>query len=553
MTTAPSPVVDDDDTKTSGRTILFLFIGLMITMLLAALNQTMLATALPTIVGDLNGVDQMSWVITGYILATTVVMPVYGRISDILGRKPVLLTAITLFIVGSIIGGLSGNIEMLIIARVVQGLGGGGLMILSQAAIADVVPARDRGKYMGAMGAVFAVASVAGPLLGGWLTEGPGWRWAFWLNLPLGALAIAATIAFMHLPKKVHETKPKLDYLGMALIAGATTTLTLACTWGGTTYGWGSPQIIGLFVATAVLAAAFCWAETKAELPTIPMSLFRERNFTLTVIAALAVGVAMFGTIGYMPTYIQMVSGVDATQAGLLMIPMMGGLLVTSIASGQAVSRTGKYKGYPLAGTLVMAIGMVLLSQMTIDTPKWEMCLYLGVFGAGIGLCMQILTLIVQNTFPGRIVGTATAASNYFRQVGATLGSAVVGAVFTSRLKTELGERLHGGEMSGDAARQHLTPGEVNKLPGEIRIPVIEAYNEALLPVFLFLVPLIIVAFLVLLFIERKDLATTVKNEIPAESLAEGQLLEMVDQDDLYGKPGDTAGSASTSRAPAKS
>ncbi|MFC0316038.1 MDR family MFS transporter [Gordonia phosphorivorans] len=541
MTTPPTAVAATADTqsteKSADRSLLFLFIGLMITMLLASLNQTVLSTALPTIVGELDGVDQMTWVITGYILASTVVMPVYGRISDLLGRKPVLLVAIGLFILGSIVGGLAQNIELLIAARVLQGIGGGGLMILSQAAIADVVPARERGRYMGAMGAVFAVSSVAGPLLGGWLTEGPGWRWAFWLNIPLGILAIAACSVFLKLPKKDVTDRPKLDYLGMALVAAATTALVLVVTWGGTTYDWASPQIIGLIVATVVLAVLFCLAEMRAEHPVIPMALFSDRNFVLTTIAGLMIGVAMFGALGYMPTYIQMVTGVSATVAGLLMIPMMGGLLVASVTSGQIVSRTGKYKAFPIAGSVLIGVGLGLLSTLTVEDPTWLMCTYLAILGVGIGLAMQLLTLIVQNSFPGAIVGTATAAANYFRQVGATLGSAVVGSIFASRLITILSEKLSSsgadlGAANSDDFRKHLTPAGVNQLPDQLRDPIIHAYNDALLPIFLFLVPLAAIALIALLFIEPKPLATSVHEEITAESLAEGQLLERVDDTD---------------------
>lgn len=553
MTSTPVADTSAETEKSGDRSILYLFIGLMITMLLAALNQTVLSTALPTIVGELHGVDQMTWVITGYILASTVVMPMYGRISDLLGRKPILVAAITLFIAGSIVGGLAGNIEVLILARVLQGLGGGGLMILSQAAIADVVPPRDRGRYMGAIGAVFAVASVAGPLLGGWLTEGPGWRWAFWMNIPLGVLAIAAVIVF--LPKHTRVTeRPKLDYLGMALIAAATTTLVLICTWGGHTYAWGSAQIIGLAVATVVLSVAFCWAETRAVHPVIPMRLFADRNFTLTTIAALMIGVAMFGALGYMPTYIQMVTGSSATVAGLLMIPMMGGLLVASVASGRAVSKTGKYKVFPIVGSVILGIGLALLSTLHVESPTWVMCLYLGVMGIGIGLAMQILTLIVQNSFPGAIVGTATAASNYFRQVGATLGSAIVGSIFTSRLVDLLAEKLASGGVSagGDEGRKNLTPAAVNALPEAVREPVIHAYNEALLPIFLLLVPLAVIALIALCFVEQKPLATVVRDEITAESLAEGQLLEIVDPIDDDAAPSD-APATDTGQAPTTS
>ncbi|WP_298446018.1 MDR family MFS transporter [Gordonia sp. (in: high G+C Gram-positive bacteria)] len=540
------------------RNILFLFIGLMITMLMASLNQTVLSTALPTIVGQLNGVEQMTWVITAYILASTIVMPVYGRISDLLGRKPVILAAIGIFIVGSIVGGLAPNIDVLIAARVLQGLGGGGLMILSQAAIADVVPARDRGRYMGAIGAVFAVSSVAGPLLGGWLTDGPGWRWAFWVNIPLGALALAACLVFLKLPAVERTERPKLDYLGMSLIAAATTMLVLVCTWGGGQYAWGSPQIIGLIVATVAAAAAFCWAETRAENPVIPLALFTDRNFTLSTIAALMIGVAMFGALGYMPTYIQMVTHVTATHAGLLMIPMMGGLLVASIGSGRVVSATGKYKAFPIVGSVIIAVGLGLLSTLRVESPTWQMCTYLAVLGVGIGLALQILTLIVQNSFPLRIVGTATASMNYFRQVGATLGSAIVGSIFTSRLVDAIMGRMASGELpaeGGESTLKQLTPSVVNGLPEAVRQPIIHAYNGALLPIFLCLVPLAVIALIALLFIEPKPLATSVQKEAPAESLAEGQLLEMVDDGDgitAFGGPATGASADDGAREPVR-
>ena len=497
-----------------------LFASLMVVMLLASLGQTILSTALPTIVGDLGGVDHMSWVITGFILASTVMMPVYGRISDLLGRKPVLIAAIVLFIAGSALGAAAGSMGWLITARVVQGLGGGGLMILAQTSIADVVPARERGKYMGVMGAVFAVSSVAGPLLGGWITEGPGWRWAFSFNIPLGILAIIAVAVFLKLPRRPREERERIDYLGMILLAGATTCLILVCTWGGTQYDWNSPQILLLCATTLAGAIAFAIAETRASSPVIPLSLFKDRNFTLTTVSGLAVGVAMFGAIGYMPTYIQMVKGVDATQAGLLMTPMMASLLITSIVSGQIVSRTGRYKLFPLVGMVIMGIGLWLLSTLEVSDSTVRMCVFLAVFGAGIGLSMQILVLIVQNSVPNRIVGTATASSNFFRQVGATVGSAVVGSLFISRLKDLLAENLPKipGTSAGAMDANSFTPQSVHGLPAMFRDPVIQSYNDALLPIFLFMIPLAVLAFVLLLFVEEKPLATRVDlstGEIP--------------------------------------
>ena len=521
--TAPTVSAPVTPTKTKNHLGL-LFAGLMVTMLLASLNQTVLSTALPTIVGELNGVGQMTWVITGYILASTITMPVYGRISDLFGRKPVLLAAIGLFLTGSVVGGLAGNIDVLIVGRVLQGLGGGGLLILSQAAIADVVPARERGKYMGLMGAVFAVASVAGPLLGGWLTEGPGWRWAFWLNLPLGVLAILATVYFLHLPRRVQAERPRIDYLGMALLAAATTTIVLVATWGGHQYHWASPRIIGLIVAAILLAGVFVLVENRAEHPVIPMSLFKERNFTLTTVSSLMVGIAMFGAISYLPTYLQMVTGVSPTEAGLMMVPMMGGLLVASVIAGRVVSRTGRYKAFPLVGSIVIAVGLALLSTLEVDSPIPLLCAYLAVLGIGIGMAMQILTLIVQNTFPNRIVGTATAASTYFRQVGATLGSAVVGSVFASRLTTLLMEKLS-TDGAGGTGMNSFTPASVNALPDALRLPILDAYNEALMPIFVLMVPLALISAVALIFITKKPLATTVRDEATVEGLAEGQIL----------------------------
>lgn len=505
------------------QSLILLFVGLLLTMLMASLNQTVLATALPTIVGDLNGVNHMSWVITSFILASTITMPVYGRISDVFGRRPVILVAIGLFMVGSITGALASSIEVLILSRVIQGLGGGGLMILSQAAIADVVPARQRGKYMGIMGAAFAVSSVAGPLLGGWLTEGPGWRWAFWINLPFGVLAMLAVALFLPAPKKLAADRPRLDYLGMALIAAATTALVLASTWGGSEYAWGSPLIIGLFVAAAVLAVLFVVVESKAAEPVIPLAFFADRNFTLTTIAGLIIGVAMFGALSYMPTYIQMVTGVGAAQAGLLMVPMMGTMLLTSVITGIVVSRTGHYKTYPVVGTAIVAVSLVLFSQLQADSAVWVLCGVFGVMGLGLGMSMQIMVLIVQNSFPVRVVGTATAANNYFRQVGATLGSAVVGSLFITRLQDILVGRMESagaaaGAGAAGSSMNNLTPELVQQLPDALHDVVVESYNEALMPIFLYILPLVVLAAVLLLFVQQKPLATTVEDGVRATS-----------------------------------
>jgi EmrB/QacA subfamily drug resistance transporter len=516
------------------------FAGLMLSMLLASLSQMVLSTALPTMVGELNGADHMTWVITAYILASTIAMPIYGKLGDLLGRKDLLVAAIVIFVTGSIIGGLAPDMTWLIAGRTIQGLGGGGLIILSQAVIADLVPARDRGKYMGIMGGVFAVSSVAGPLLGGWFTEDIGWRWTFWINLPLGALALAATILLLHLPVG-SKRNPALDYAGMALLSATTASLVLVATWAGHTFAWTSPTIIGLMVLTVVGGLAFIRTESRADEPIIPLHLFKERNFNLTTIAGLFVGIAMFGAMSYLPTYLQMATGATATVAGLLMVPMMGSMLLVSVISGMYVSRTGTYKWLPIAGSVALAVSMVLLSTMTVDTPVWRICSYIGLMGIGLGASMQILVLVVQNTFHIREVGTATAANNYFRQVGASLGSAVVGSVFAARLTTLLTERLPAGGTRGDA--NALTPDLVKQLPDASRLPVIESYNDALAPIFLYIAPLAIAAAILLCLLRVVPLATTIERDIPAESLAEGQLVSPPESDesDEHGAVDDAA------------
>ncbi len=513
MTTASTarPELTAKHAEQSGRHLVPIFAGLLVAMFLAALDQTIFSTALPTIVGDLHGVDQMLWVTTAYLLAATIMMPIYGKLGDLIGRKSLLIIALSIFVGGSLIGAVAQDMTVLIIGRAVQGLGGGGLMLLAQAIIADVVPARQRGRYMGVMGAVFGLSSVIGPLLGGWFTESLSWRVGFWLNVPLGIVAILSAIFFLDLPK--HHTRPSIDVFGILTMAVAVTSLILATSWGGNEYAWGSWQVIGLFSLTLLFGALFVAAERFAKEPIIPLHLFRQRNFNLTTIAGLIIAIAMFGAIGYMPTYLQMSTGVSATQSGLMLIPMVAGLLITSIVSGQIVSRTGRYKWAPILSTLIVTGGVLLLSTLTVDTPVWVLMAYIFVLGAGIGTGMQNLILIVQNTFPAREVGTATAANNFFRQIGASLGSAVVGSMFTSRLTDLLSERIPARAMpnGGGLDANSLTPDRVQELPQRIQDIIVGAYNDALTPIFLYIAPLVLVAFALVLFIREKELATTIE------------------------------------------
>ena len=536
MTEQPTPAeaalvddADDEAVAATRRHILLVFAGLMVTMLLASLDQMIFSTALPTIVGELDGVNHMLWVTTAYILASTITLPVYGKLGDLIGRKGLFITAIAIFMVGSVIGGLAHNMTWLIAGRAVQGLGGGGLLILAQAIIADVVPARQRGKYMGIMGGVFAISSVAGPLLGGWFTDSIGWRWAFWMNIPLGILAITSAAFFLRLPKNTNRN-PSIDVAGISLLAVASTCLVLMTTWGGNTYDWNSPVIIGLILGAIVAGVSFVVVERRAAEPIMPLHLFRQRNFNLTTVVGLIIGVAMFGALAYLPTYLQMVTGANATQAGLLMIPLMAALLIASIVSGQLVSKTGRYKWFPITGMVLVGISLYLLSTMTPTLAVWIICGYLAIMGLGLGMSMQILILIVQNTFPVTEVGTATASNNYFRQIGASLGSAIVGSLFVAKLTQLLGERLPAGGTSAEGGNNSLTPAVVRDLPQAVHDVIVGAYNDALTPVFLYMVPLVVVGLILLFFVVEKPLATTIERDILPESLEiDGGNWEIVD------------------------
>ena len=430
-------VPDDDPTPSRKRQIYAIFAGLLLAMFVSSLSETVTATALPTIVGDLGGVDHMQWVTTAYILAATIMMPIYGKLGDRFGRKYLLVIALSVFIVGSAVCGFATSMELLVLGRAVEGLGGGGLIILSQATIADVIPPRQRGKYMGVIGSVFALATVVGPLLGGWFVQVTGWRWLFAFNVPLALLAIAAVMFFLAKPVR-RENRPPIDVGGMMSMAISVGSLVLATAWGGTLYAWDSFQIVGLFVLCIVAALVFVQIERRAKEPIIPLLLFKNKNFVLCTTTGLIIMLGMMGTMSYLPTYFQIVDQLSPEQAGLMTVPMMAGVMITAIGTGFLATKTGRYKWMPIACCLVMAVAFLLLSRMAVGTPLLVTGAFLFVLGFGIGLGQQILVLVVQNEFPHRIVGTATAANNFFRQIGSTLGASLVGALFTSRLSAEV-------------------------------------------------------------------------------------------------------------------
>ena len=423
------------------------FTGLLLAMLLASLDQTIVATALPTIVSDLGGLDQLSWVVTAYLVGATVTMPLWGRASDLHGRKPLFMAAIAVFLTGSALSGVAGSLGQLIAFRALQGTGAGGLMTLAMALVAELVNPRDRGRYQGYIQMVFVLASVAGPLLGGVFADHLSWRWVFYVNLPIGAIALALTASALHLP--VRREPARVDYAGGALLAGALTCILLVTTWGGREYAWGSAEIAGLAVAAVVLAGAFVARERSAPEPLLPLRLFRDPVFVVVSAALFLTMLAFFAVIVFMPIFLQVVEGASATESGLLLLPMLLGGTASTALAGRAISRTGRYKAFPVAGLALMAAGLLALSRIGTGTSVATAGVLLALFGVGFGLVTQVLTVAIQSAVDRRDLGIATASANLFRSLGGSVGVALFGAVFASRLG------------AGPEHLQGVAPGEV--------------------------------------------------------------------------------------------
>ena len=491
------------------RRIWIIFAALIAGMLLSSLDQTIVSTAMPTIVGQLGGVEHQVWLTTAYLLATTIVMPVYGKFGDVLGRRRLFLLAIALFTIASIGCAFAGDFTQLIIFRAIQGLGGGGLMILSQAIIADIVPASQRGKYLGPLGAIFGLSAVGGPLLGGFFVDHLTWQWAFYINIPVGIIAFAIAWFTLKLPNK-KATQP-IDILGVVLLSAFTTCLIFFTDFGGSSdHGWGAVETWLFGAGMLVAALLFVLVEAKAKDPIIPLELFKNPIFVNATAIGLTLGLGMFAAIGFVPTFLQMSSGTSAAASGLLMLPMMVGLIGTSIVSGILITKTGKYRIFPIVGLLLTAAAMVAMTSLAATTPIWLICVYLFVFGAGLGFIMQVVVLVVQNSVDASMIGTATSTNNYFREVGASLGVAVFGTIFTTRLTDNLKDVFtSAGASASDAAAatSSIDPQALNDLPDAIRNGVVTAYADALAPVFWYLLPFIGLAFVLSLFLKQIPLS----------------------------------------------
>lgn len=507
----------------SHRQILTVMFGLMLGMLVAALAQTIVATALPTIVGELGGQDQLAWVVSATLLTSTASTPIWGKLSDLYGRKGMFQAAIAIFLVASLASGFAQDMGQLIAFRALQGIGAGGLMALSQAIIGDVVSPRERGRYQGYIGSVFAISTVAGPLLGGFLVEYLSWRWTFWVGIPIGLAALVVTQRVLQLPFPRH--KHSIDWLGAFFIVASVSALLLLLSLGGKEFAWNSVWTYGLGAAAVVLLLLAIWQERRASEPIMPPHLFANHTFVITSLAGFVVGVAMFGATIFLPQYLQIVKEQSPTASGLLTLPMMVGLLGASIGSGRAITATGRYKIFPIIGLLVAAVGLWLLSLLTVDTPLPVAGVYMFVTGAGIGLVMQVLVLAAQNAVDRKDLGVATSGVTFFRSLGGALGVAVFGALLTHRLADTIPARLAEAGVQVDQLAGGIptlgSPAQIAALPEPVHSAVVAGFADALQTTFLAAVPFAIVGFLVILFLRETPLRRDTQDHTAVEGLAD--------------------------------